>query len=207
VADRCRHQCIGAVLALPWHVPRLCREANDLSTEKIRRGFFDWAKTSLDVALPRADVAGIECLSCLPPSREELDARGASSEEVAAVAAAPAAVAAAAPLLSSVETAKVLALAPSALVLLDEGVVEGERRAPYEGLYKLDRGNYVNQRPLFRRVEGGALLGASKRCLAYVAEGKCTWAGQLEASLWHSSGDSRAEATESVCAKFYWIAK
>ena len=146
-------------------------------------GFFDWAKTSLDGSLPRADVAGIECLSCLPPSREELDARGASSEEVAAVAAAPAAVAAAAPLLSSVETAKVLALAPSALVLLHEGVVEGERRAPYEGLYKLDRGNYVNQRPLFRRVEGGALPGASKRCLAYVAEGKCTWAGQLEASL------------------------
>ena len=144
---------------------------------------FDWAKVSLDGALQRADVAGIECLSCLPPSREELDARGASSEEVATVAAAPAAVAAAAPLLSSVETAKVLALAPSALVLLHEGVVEGERRAPYEGLYKLDRGNYVNQRPLFRRVEGGALPGASKRCLAYVAEGKCTWAGQLEANL------------------------
>ena len=125
-------------------------------------------------------MAGIECLSCLPPSREELDARGASSEEVATVAAAPAAVAA--PLLSTLETAKVLALAPSALVLLHEGVVEGER-APYEGLYKLDRGNYVNQRPLFRRVEGGALPGASKHCLAYVAEGKCTWAGQLEANL------------------------
>ena len=47
----------------------------------------------------------------------------------------------------------------------------------------LDRGNFVHQRPLFRLSE--TLLGEAKtrRCLAFVAEGKSTWVGQLEDAL------------------------
>ena len=66
---------------------------------------FDWAKLSLEAVVPRADAAGIECLSCVGSAEDG----GAAAE---AAAAAPT------PLLSSAETARFLALAPSALLLL-----------------------------------------------------------------------------------------
>ena len=111
---------------------------------------------------------GIECVAAAAGQADEA-AAGARGE------AAPAA------LLSDAERTRRLALAPPALLLMQEGAIEGER-PPYEGLYRLDEGSFVNQRPLFRLTEISD--HSMPRFLAFVTEGKVqTWAGQLDAHL------------------------
>ena len=111
---------------------------------------------------------GIECVA----------AAAGQADEAAAWARGEAAPAA---LLSDAERTRRLALAPPALLLMQEGAIEGER-PPYEGLYRLDEGSFVNQRPLFRLTEISD--HSMPRFLAFVTEGKVqTWAGQLDAHL------------------------
>ena len=115
---------------------------------------------------------GIECVAAAAGQTDEA-AAGARVE------AAPAA------LLSDAERTRRLALAPPALLLMQEGAIEGER-PPYEGLYRLDEGSFVNQRPLFRLTEIPMETPGHSvpRFLAFVNEGKVqTWAGQLDTHL------------------------
>ena len=115
---------------------------------------------------------GIECVAAAAGQTDEA-AAGARVE------AAPAA------LLSDAERTRRLALAPPALLLMQEGAIEGER-PPYEGLYRLDEGSFVNQRPLFRLTEIPTEIPGHSvpRFLAFVTEGKVqTWAGQLDTHL------------------------
>lgn len=76
--------------------------------------------------------------------------------------------------------ARRLALAPPALLLMQQGVLEGER-LPYEGLYLLEHGSYVHQRPCFCLSEPPS--PNAPRWLAFVTEGKSCWAGQSDEQL------------------------
>ena len=161
--------------------------------EKSAEGGLRGARASLSEAIDsavsrvvrgREAVVGIECVSTA--AEAQIAGGGGGARAAAASDKSRAEAPTPLPLLSDAEKGKRLALAPPAVLLMREGAIEGDwgrlgERLPYEGLYTLEQGSYVNQRPLFRLVEPPE--PSVPRCLAWVSEGKDSWAGQLDEQL------------------------